>query len=63
MATDLLEEVKSGLAKRKSDWRKIAAAVGMSYSLVSRLGLGNYTANPTYKRLKRLRQYLTRSAG
>lgn len=59
MSNDLLVRVQSKLAKRKGEWRKIAAAVpGVSYSWIAKVGRGKYDSSPAYDRLKAVDGYL-----
>jgi len=50
----LLEEVQTGLASRKEEWRKIASDTGYSYEFISRLGLRTYKSSPTIERLQKI---------
>lgn len=59
MEADLLQEVRSGLNKRKGEWPQIANSIpGVSYSWISQLGRGTYKSEPTYSRLKVVAEYL-----
>jgi hypothetical protein len=58
---DLLKQVQDGLSARKGEWKKIAVEVPeVSYSWISQVGRGNYTSEPSYKRLKAVADYLRR---
>lgn len=60
MAEDLLTIVTRELQARKGTWPQIAEDLkpDVSYSFISQLGRGQYTSAPSYKRLKRLHEYL-----
>jgi hypothetical protein len=63
MASNLLEEVQTELARRKAEWQQIADDTGLSYELVSRLGLGSYKSSPTFKSLQLIADRLRRKNG
>lgn len=53
IANELLQEVQSGLAARKGQWKQIADEVdGVSYSWIAQVGRGKYESDPTYSRLQ-----------
>lgn len=60
MASNLLEEVQQGLARRKGEWQQIADDLELSYEFVSRLGLRTYKSSPTFERLQLIADYLRR---
>lgn len=59
MADELIKEVTTRLRERKGEWRQIADALpGISYSWLSQVGRGKYKSASSYKRLKRVLDYL-----
>ncbi len=59
MAENLYDTVRGELAARKGAWKRIAAdlAPSLSYSLISKIGRGEYKSSPSYNRLKLLADY------
>jgi hypothetical protein len=57
---DLLSEVTAALRQRIGEWPKIAEDLSghVSYSWLSKVGAGDYSSDPTYKRLSIVRRYL-----
>lgn len=59
---DLLKQVQEGISARKGEWKQIAKDVpGVSYSWISQIGRGNYSSEPSYKRLKAVADYLRKT--
>ena len=59
MKQDIEQYVRGRLAAAKGRWKVISQdlAPHVSYSMISKMGRGEYTASPTHKKLKILAEY------
>lgn len=58
----LLKEVRTGLARHKGDWPRIAEAVPeVSYSWLAKVGGGNYASSPIHTKLEAVAKWLRRN--
>lgn len=62
MEKDLFTEVKKGIRANKKRWHEIAKALpGISYSWLSQIGRGHYKSQPSYKRLRKVAEFLEKA--
>lgn len=59
----LLKEVRTALAERPDDWKRMARDTGISISWIEQNGSGRYASNPTYDRVEKAAQWLRRNPG
>lgn len=59
----LLKEVRTALASRPQDWKRMAEDTGISISWIEQNGSGRYASNPTYDRVEKVAAWLRRNPG
>lgn len=60
MTEDLYDYVRQSLKGRRSLWRQMATdlAPDVSYSMISKIGSGEYKSSPSYNKLQAMAAYL-----
>lgn len=58
----LFTEVQSGIAKRKTEWPRMAKETGISLSWIKQVGLGNYASRPIHETLMKASAWLKADA-